>query len=112
MIPSFGMPLSDDHTARGNLYLDYDVIFPQDMDLARRELVAGALKYRQHRPTIPTTLIGVTGFNLEKDLSALMLAKVPPAPIEPPEPVQPKMSLDVPKNLFITESINLQLLDF
>ncbi|OWA49873.1 putative DnaJ-like protein subfamily B member 13 [Hypsibius exemplaris] len=62
-IPGFGMPIAGDLTTRGDLHLDYFVNFPIDMDLARREMIASALKSRQKKPAVPTTLIGVTGFD-------------------------------------------------
>ena len=62
-IPGFGMPVTDDLTVRGDLHLDYFVNFPLDMDLARRELIANAIKARQKKPAVPTTLTAVTGFD-------------------------------------------------
>lgn len=62
MIPGYGMPDSKNPAIRGDLHLDYTVLFPRDMDTARREMVANALRNRPTNVTIPTTLVGISGY--------------------------------------------------
>ena len=60
-VPGLGMPIpGEEPGTRGDLYLDYEVIFPADMDMARREMVATALQRPSQGPAVlPTTLLAL-----------------------------------------------------
>ncbi|XP_055336416.1 dnaJ homolog subfamily B member 13-like [Paramacrobiotus metropolitanus] len=109
MIPGMGMPRVDDASRRGNLYLDYKVVFPKDLDLVRREMIANALKERADKALVPTTLIGVSGYTRTPTLVAPKRRYQAAARAKTIQPIQEENPANSDQNNydFITEDINV-----